>query len=51
LVVAIASATSHAAPRAEAALPARSWVAAMTGTASGVLMVASSGLEPRSSTR
>jgi hypothetical protein len=44
LVVAVASATSDAAPRADEALPARSWVAAITGAASGVLIVATKGL-------
>jgi hypothetical protein len=43
-VVAMASATSDPAPRAEPALPARSWVAAITGAASGVLIVAIKGL-------
>jgi hypothetical protein len=43
LAVVMASATSDAAPRADAALPARNWVAAITGAASGVLTVATSG--------
>jgi hypothetical protein len=40
----IASATMLAAPRDEPALPARSLVAAITGAACGVEMVAISGL-------
>jgi hypothetical protein len=40
----MASAISAAAPRAEPALPARNWVAAITGAASGVLIVAIKGL-------
>ena len=49
-VVAMASASNEAAPRAEYALPARSWVAAITGAASGVLIVATNGFKPRSRT-
>jgi hypothetical protein len=44
LVVTMASATNDDAPRADPALPARSWVAAITGAASGVLIVAAKGL-------
>ena len=40
---------SDAAPRAEAALPPRSLVPAITGAASGVLMVAASAFSPRTS--
>jgi hypothetical protein len=36
-------------PRAEAALPPRSRVAAITGAPSGVLMVAASAFSPRTS--
>jgi hypothetical protein len=39
----------EAAPRAEAVLPPRSRVAAITGAASGVLMVAASAFRPRTS--
>ena len=39
----------EAAPRAEAALPPRSRVAAITGAASGVLIVAASAFSPRTS--
>jgi hypothetical protein len=39
----------EAAPRAEAALPPRSLVAAMTGAASGVQMLAASTFRPRTS--
>ena len=46
----IASATSPAAPRAEPAFPLRSRVAATTGAANGVQIVATSGDSPRSST-
>ena len=38
-----------AAPRAEAALPPRSLVAAITGAASGVLITAASAFRPRTS--
>jgi hypothetical protein len=41
---------SDAAPRAEPALPPRSRVAAITGAASGVLIVAASAFRPRTST-
>ena len=47
--VVIASATRVAAPRAEPALPPRSRAAATTGAASGVLMVAASTFNPRTS--
>ena len=40
---------NDAAPRAEAALPPRSLVAAITGAASGVLIVAASAFSPRTS--
>jgi hypothetical protein len=39
--------TNDAAPRAEAALPPRSLAAAITGAASGVLIVAASTFRPR----
>ena len=45
----MASAANLAAPRAEFALPPRSRVAAITGAASGVLMVAASAFSPRTS--
>ena len=47
--VAMARAVRLAAPRAEAALPPRSRVAAITGADSGVLMVAASAFRPRTS--
>jgi hypothetical protein len=47
--VVTASVASDAAPRAEFALPPRSRVAAITGAASGVLMVAASAFRPRTS--
>ena len=47
--VAIARAARLAAPRAEAALPPRSLVAAITGADSGVLMVAASAFRPLTS--
>ena len=47
--VPIASAIIEAAPRAEAALPPRSRVAAITGAASGVQIVAASTFRPRTS--
>ena len=40
---------NDAAPRAEAALPPRSRVAAITGAASGVLIVAAIAFSPRTS--
>jgi len=43
------AAANDAAPREEAALPPRSLVAAITGAASGVLMVAASVFSPRTS--
>jgi hypothetical protein len=43
------AAANDAAPRQEAALPPRSLVAAITGAASGVLMVAASVFSPRTS--
>ena len=45
----MARAARLAAPRAEAALPPRSRVAAITGAAIGVLMVAASAFSPRTS--
>ncbi len=47
--VAMARAARLAAPRAEAALPPRSRVAAITGAAIGVLMTAASAFSPRTS--
>ena len=47
--VVMARAARLAAPRAEAALPPRSRVAAITGAAIGVLMVAASAFSPRTS--
>ena len=47
--VPMACAARLAAPRAEAAFPPRSRVAAITGAASGVLMVAASAFRPRTS--
>jgi hypothetical protein len=47
--VVMARAARLAAPRAEAALPPRSLVAAITGAAIGVLMVAASAFRPRTS--
>jgi hypothetical protein len=47
--VATAWAANRAAPRAEFALPPRSRVPAITGEASGVLMVAASAFSPRTS--
>jgi hypothetical protein len=44
----MASAINDPAPRAEPALPALSRVAAITGAASGVLIVATNGFNPRS---
>ena len=44
-----ASVIMEAAPRAEAALPPRSRVAAITGAASGVLITAASTFRPRTS--
>jgi hypothetical protein len=46
LAVTSASATSRAAPRAEFVDPRRSLVAAITGAASGVLIVAISAFNP-----
>ena len=46
---AMASAANRAAPRAELAFPPRSRVAAITGTPSGVQMVAASAFSPRTS--
>ena len=43
------SVAKDAAPRAEPALPPRSLVAAITGAASGVLIVAASAFSPRTS--
>ena len=48
--VPMARAARLAAPRAEAAFPPRSRVAAITGAAIGVLMVAASAFRPRTST-
>jgi hypothetical protein len=45
----MAPAANLAAPRAGFALPPRSRVAAITGAASGVLMVAASAFSPRTS--
>ncbi len=47
--VVMACAARLAAPRAEAALPPRSLVAAITGAESGVLIVAASVFRPRTS--
>jgi len=47
--VVMACAARLAAPRAEAALPPRSLVAAITGADSGVLTVAASAFRPRTS--
>ena len=47
--VATDAAAKRRAPRAEAALPPRSRVPAITGAASGVLMVAASTFRPRTS--
>ena len=47
--VATASVIIEAAPRAEAALPPRSLVPAITGAASGVQMLAASTFRPRTS--
>ena len=47
--VPIACAAMLAAPRAEAAFPPRSRVAAITGAAIGVLMTAASAFRPRTS--
>ena len=47
--VPMAEVTTLAAPRAEAAFPPRSRVAAITGAGSGVLMVAASAFSPRTS--
>jgi hypothetical protein len=48
--VAMACTAMLAAPRAEAALPPRSRVPAITGADSGVLMTAASAFSPRTST-
>ena len=45
----MASVANDAAPRADPALPPRSLAAAITGAASGVLMVAASTFRPRTS--
>jgi len=47
--VVMAPAAKLAAPRAEAAFPPRSRVAAITGADSGVLITAASAFRPRSS--